>query len=628
GSERYGACLARLRSARLAEGYLPILRTSYVDANGVRYRQESFAGRIASVESLASFVRLEVDARDARGGARVRLLPSPRGLAVVDDRLVSGQATQLAFSAGGRFEGSAVGYGVPQGQRGEITAVWVHRPLSATHLRADTVGYAAARDAVRRFWNAELDRGTTFVVPEERVRDAQRNLLIQQLIHTWRYSIGNPYEELSFAEALGAAQVMVSYGFADASKAILRFTLKRLPERYTNWRAGARLLAGATHYRLVRDRAFVEEERPDLEAALDRLADQILRPGSTGLLDREQYSTDIARKVLGFHGQTVVWQGLHAMSRVWAETGHPRLAARALALASRLEAALRAAVRASQRRLSDGSIFVPAALLDGGEPFDRIVASREGSYWNLVIPYALASGFFRPGGSEARGLLEYLLGHGSRLLGLVRAGAATLYDAPRYPVSGTDQVYGLELARFLADNDRPDELVLGLYGTLAAAMTPETYVSGEAATVAPLDGAHHRAMYLPPNGGTGAALLENLRLLLVHETRGPDGAPRGLELAFATPRPWLRDGGRIRVEDAPTSFGRVSYSIRRTGSQVRVTVDVPPARPVKLRLRLPLGERIAGIQASDGPVRFEPGSGTIDLTGRPGRSSLVVRISR
>ena len=63
GKERYGTCLRRLAPARLADGHLPILETGYVDAAGNRYRQESFAAQDAKAGGLASFIRLEVDAR-------------------------------------------------------------------------------------------------------------------------------------------------------------------------------------------------------------------------------------------------------------------------------------------------------------------------------------------------------------------------------------------------------------------------------------------------------------------------------------------------------------------------------------------------------------------------------------
>ena len=70
GTERYGSCTERLRPAQLAEGYLPIAATSYVDANGVKYKQESFVGRAYSARSVVSFVKLDVDATAARPARR------------------------------------------------------------------------------------------------------------------------------------------------------------------------------------------------------------------------------------------------------------------------------------------------------------------------------------------------------------------------------------------------------------------------------------------------------------------------------------------------------------------------------------------------------------------------------
>ncbi|MGZ4352051.1 MAG: hypothetical protein ACXVZ4_00775, partial [Gaiellaceae bacterium] len=320
------------------------------------------------------------------------------------------------------------------------------------------------------------------------------------------------------------------------------------------------------------------------------------------LLDRERYSSDIPDQVYGLHSQAVVWQALRAIAASWPDRV---LAARAHVLAARLEPGLRRAVARSQRRLPDGSLFLPVRLLDREPAYDDLTASRDGSYWNLVAPSALASGLFRPGSAQARGALAYLRGHGSRLLGLVRAGAFALYRSPVFPVSGTDQVYGLNVSRFLADNDAADQLVLSLYGQLAAGMTPGTFVAGEGATVAPLDGLAYRAMYLPPNSTSNAAFLETLRLTLVHET------PTGLELAFATPRAWLAPGKRIAVESLPTSFGPLSYSLEAHAGSVAVSVDVPPrARSLRLRLRLPHATR------------------TLDLSGRHGHVELRVGVSR
>src|SRR5262249_19823178 len=189
--------------------------------------------------------------------------------------------------------------------------------------------------------------------------DAERGLLVQEIGHAWRYSIGNPYEELSFAESLDVAEVMAGYGYGDIAENILRFALRRLPEHFTAWRAGERLLAGAVSQRMCHDRAYVEEETPALATALDELAHKLR---SNDLLARERYSTDIGKRVYGLHGETAVWAGLLAMGRVWAETGQARLAARCRSLAAPLQTRLRPAGSGSERVFPDGSPVRPAGL--------------------------------------------------------------------------------------------------------------------------------------------------------------------------------------------------------------------------------------------------------------------------
>jgi hypothetical protein len=594
GEERFGSCLARLAAPALGGGYLPMLEVGYTDAEGVRYREESFVGHVRG-RSLASFVRIAADASLATSPAVIRLATS---------------------------SGSKVRTIVPRGGSAELDAAFVHAGARVEEIAPED--YAASRADVVSYWEGALASTAVYDVPEPRVLDAERAVLIEELEMTWRYSVGNAYEELSFAEALDVAQVMAEFGRGDVARQILRYTLRELPARFTSWRAGERLVAGAQHFRLTRDGAYVAEETPVLGAVVRRLARDVAA-SRTGLLPRERYSSDIADNVYALHGQTLAWQGLLAMGRVWRQTGHARLAELCRVTAVRLERGLRSAVRASEHRLPDHSLFVPASLLDGQRPFARLTASRDGSYWNHVVPYALASGFFAPHGPQARGLMRYLTLHGSRVLGLVRAGAYRLANGDS-SVSGTDQVYGVNVARFLADNDKADQLVLSLYGTLAAALTRGTYVTGEAASVTPLGGAHYRTMYLPPNNDGAAAFLEILHSLLVHETRGRDGAPLGLELAFATPRAWLASGKSMTVTGAPTSFGPVSYSITRDGDVVYITVT-PPASPMpaalKLRLRLPGSAKIAGVS---GGVPFDRTTGTIDLSRARGDVRLTARL--
>jgi hypothetical protein len=592
GPERYGSCRARLQAARLAQGWLPILQTRYTDARGVRLEQESFAAPRAG--ALASFVRVDVDA--TRAAATVRFLA----------------------------RGGSLAFDVPRGERRAVTVAW----RSGRPVVVDAAAYDGARASVAAYWERRLGEGASIAVPEQRVNDALRSLLVQSLTLTWRYSMGNPYEQFSFPEGIDVAQVLSELGFQAVGASILRTSLTRPPAPYPNWKRGEKLLGYAWHYRLYRDRDVIRRATPVLRGYVAALGRE-LEPGRH-LLRRERYSSDIPDQVYGLHGQAVAWHGLRTMAAVWAETGPRGLAATARGLATRLERGLRRAVASSQRRLPDGSLFVPVRLLDEEPAYRFLTESRPASYWNLVMPYALASGLFAPGSPQARGVLGYVLTHGSRLLGLVRAGAYALYRDPAHPVSGTDQVYGINMARFLADNDEADQLVLSLYGTLAAALTENTFVGGEAASVAPLEGRLHRAMYLPPNSATNAAFMETLRSLLVHEPLDRSGAAAGLELAFATPRDWLRPGKRIAVERLPTSFGPLSYTLEAAAGTVTARIDVPARmhpRTLRLRVRLPRGRRVAGVSVNGQPLtHVDRATGTIDLSGRSGRLEVVVGV--
>jgi hypothetical protein len=160
-------------------------------------------------------------------------------------------------------------------------------------------------------------------------------------------------------------------------------------------------------------------------------------------------------------------------------------------------------------------------------------------------------------------------------------------------------------------------------------MTHDTYVSGEAVSVVPQGDSYYRKTYMPPNTGANSTFLETLWLALVHERHGRDEVPRGLDLAFATPRAWLGDGKTIEVNDARTSFGRLSYSITRDGTIVRASIQPPSPLPsLRLRLRLPTGERIASVRISGRPVRFDRRTGTINLSGRKGPLELVASVRR
>ena len=328
--------------------------------------------------------------------------------------------TYLVAGDGAQYEGSALTFDVAPGTSATLYAAWFVEPGRSKSFHLDEDTYTRARDNLVAFWTDKLDDGATYEVPEKVVQDAQRSLLIQSLSMGWRYSIGDRYHsKLSTPEAIDAAGVMGEYGFQALDRATLDVSSWRRLGPTMNWRIGEQLLGSARYYALFRDNAYVRSRAPTLAKYVTSLRRQLAR-NKHRLLPRERYSSDVYRNVYGLHTQAVVWQGLRAMAAVWDRTGYRVLAARARGAATRLGAGLRRATRRSARRLPDGTLFVPVRLL-GRVAVPAPAGSRLGSYWNLVMPYALASGILPPKSGEARGVLRYMLGHGSRLLGLVRA---------------------------------------------------------------------------------------------------------------------------------------------------------------------------------------------------------------
>ena len=168
------------------------------------------------------------------------------------------------------------------------------------------------------------------------------------------------------------------------------------PSRFTAFRGGHILTTAAAYYRLTRDRAFLRAETPALAGIVARIAARQRHTGpAKGRLVPEPLSTDLeSHDVDSVPGQVEAVEGLLAIGRVWSSHGDPAQAARARTLAVSIDHALRPAVARASVRLHDGSLFVPDQLTTRQPPFKRLTDSRDGSYWNLVMPYAFASGWF------------------------------------------------------------------------------------------------------------------------------------------------------------------------------------------------------------------------------------------
>ena len=343
GGERFGSCLRRLTPARLAGGWLPILETRYRGRS-----QESFAARVPEVGTLVSFVRVT-------GRGEIGFTPSVAGLRRRGNRLVRAGRTYATFSAGARWNGRSLVYAAAPAY-----VAWLDHPAAGAAFVLDAARYAEARSAVAGFWRRQLAEGAQLVVPEPRVMNAERALLVQNLALSWRYSIGNPYEEFSFPESLDGAQVLAELGFVDVARTIVRASLTRRPTPYPSWKQGEKLLAAATVVRLSGDRELLTRLTPTL-ARLRRLARAEARPrrparGGALLLGHPRLGAGAARaggRLAGPVGN----RGRVGGVRPAAPGPRGRAGSR-----SGSRSGLRRAVRASERRLPDGSLFLPMRL--------------------------------------------------------------------------------------------------------------------------------------------------------------------------------------------------------------------------------------------------------------------------
>ena len=169
----------------------------------------------------------------------------------------------------------------------------------------------------------------------------------------------------------------------------------------------------------------------------------------------------------------------------------------------------------------------------------------------------------------------------------------------------------------LLQHDFTREYLLLLYTLIAHQYTRGTWTAPETRL---LDPQRFTAPYCSPAQMTVPLLT---RWMLVFEEPFSDV----LWLARGTPRSWLEDGNTMAVTNAPTRWGKLSFSLHshlRTGKVEASMVGAvtPPSPLVKLRLRVPAGHRIRSVTANGKPWdQFNAEEETITLP--PARKRLV-----
>ncbi|HEX5282504.1 MAG TPA: hypothetical protein VFW30_00150 [Bryocella sp.] len=599
--EMFGKEGTRFSHLGYEDGYLPIVNASYT-CDGVRYSETAFAERPAGHNQDTAYVRFEMTnlssgTRSAELQEQLTLLDSSR-VSVSGPRMLDASGKVLLAFAGGETTFDAA--------RQQLT----HRVRLAPHSIAHIIfkipytpelpeqtalptaeEFIAVHARVRGFWNHLLSDGVQIRVPEKRVNDMWRALLLQNFVIAdgprFTYGSGLEYNNSYYPFEDGfAAIAMARYGFGKDAEAWLNYLIpssidpKSAGYRYQNRRAMPLFLL-YEEYRLTGHSDYFNENK----SALYGVAEQIIRdrhttmestdsekPWHWGLLPPARPAVDAraatSSNYVVAHDITNC-QGLQNFGEFLVETRiDVARGKRYLSEAADFRASILRAMEKSVVRSPGKPPFVPLQTLYfrdtpnyGPEPYDDLAKGRvEGSYYHYWADMELHYNFFNPDDQLAHWIVDYLQQRGGFVLGCTRA--RNRADAPYGWINDN---YNAGFYSYALRRGEVNRFLLGFYSRLAFDSSVNTYLNSEGAPFIfynTEDGGFVGAEYTFPNSASNAETLDLLRFMLILEERKDNMDTGVISLARGTPRAWLQDGNEIGVERAPTDFGTMSFTIQ------------------------------------------------------------------
>lgn len=530
---------------------------------------------------------------------------------------------------------------------GETAALTIAIPFitltdPSAWLTVRALDYEAKRAEVVAYWRERIDAGAQIEVPEPTINAFYRAVIPHILISTDKdVPTGlsmNPaatYRYDVFAnETCIQARMLDMRGYHDLARRYLEPFLYYqsvgvLPGRFASQRgvlhsAGPYTAAGynlnhgwvlwtlAEHYWFTRDDQWLQRIAAHLVEGCnwiiqERMATRRLdaagrRVPEYGLLPPGHLEDPVE----WFHWYAVnayAYRGLRAAAAVLAEIDHPdadRLAREAAAYREDVRASVQeSTVLSPVVRLRDGS-YVPHV------PTRADIRGRDLGWIRDVLygpTHLIDCGVFGPDESEAEWILQdhedNLFLSEDRGLGAPGGNWFSLGGITHQPnLLNTPLIY---LRR-----DQIPLALRALYNAFVASLYRDVNVFTE---WLPTFGVGGGPFYKTPDE---AAWIVWLRCLLVLEDNGR------LWLGKGTPRRWLEHGQEIRVANAATHYGPVSFRIRSAVRDGVIAAEIDPPRrnpvPITLRLRHPEGRPI-GVVTCNGArwPQYDPQGETIDL---------------
>ena len=431
-----------------------------------------------------------------------------------------------------------------------------------------------------KFWEATLQRGARFDVPEARVNDAYKAWIAYAQLDVDKINgVYEPHDGIGFYEenygysATLHCIALDLYGMHKKAElyldSILHFQQPDglytqnfgLPDQ------GTLLLALAEHYNLTGDKTWLRRVAKNIVSAGDwiiRKRELAPKTGVTrGLIKFRPYC-DYAEPVIGYFADTYCCIGLEKAASALKAIGMEDDAERFRSEAEGYRADILASMDAAAIRKPDRT-FLPL------EPETHRLLNDNGftggEYYGLVACCLLENEFLLADDKRTHWITDLIEQKNGLIAGVSRFGPGGIDHA---------YAYGYLLTQLKRGDAR--KVLLGFYGMLAYGMTRDTYSAVECTTV--VSGANYWTL---PHLYSNTQQLRLLRNMLLWEEGD------SLLIGEAIPRAWLADGKKIEVRSAPTRFGDVSFRISSEVKNGRIQVRLsPPTRQIPQRIRIRL----------------------------------------
>jgi hypothetical protein len=522
-----------------------------------------------------------------------------------------------------------------------------YRPVSPARLDSvRTLGYERALERTLAFWSRLESQGAQITVPEPLFNNLYRTYLP-------RITINSDLDLKGFAVLQTGPIVynrvwhhVTSYAVADYLARRGYFDLaRRYLEPYFHWQGipapdspaikdwqgffgappeqcplvwlmyqGMILWSSARYYQLSDDRAWLDEKMPALLKGMDwvrsvrsetkKLNRDGSRPANYGWFPP-------GRVTDGSHGTSIfsdanIWRGMEFMTRVLESVQHPR-AAEFRAETNDYRQCLQDGMRraASERplvRLNDDTWvpYLPAYL-------ETVPGQIESTRWYAAVvdgPWEggmLDTQLFPAGSIENGWLINFFEDSYSPM-------NPSLPDEPQWACHATEYL----------NRDLVSNFLYTLYSQSTTTLARQTLTTYE-----------HRSWgserVFDLTGWAAGYWTRNFTDMLCR-TVGDE-----LWLMQATPRRWMKDGGKIEVTNLQTEFGPISFSVesQMASKTLKCRVAAPnrhPVKRIKVRLRSPEHQRIASVTVNEQAWQdFDSDGEWVLLPGSLKEARVVVR---